>query len=169
MDSRDVEFNRPSRAPRLRTNQPPSNEPRRHPRVGGNPIKPTESIEDNSTATESVISFFTVTPEDVDQVTFNVRKIIIDPDNPQEWTSIIVSKTRTTEITNPDGIKKIDMVDETPPIVISQKLLDQSIVKVEDRMRKIAETEQFGSARYVQEQNLRERMLDTYRYASAAS
>ncbi len=169
MDSRDVEFNRPSRAPRLRTNQPPNNEPRRHPRIGGNPIKPTDSIEDNSTAIENVISFFTVTPEDVDQIAFIVRKINIDPDNPHEWTSIIVYKTRTTKITNSDGSIKRDRIDEAPPITVTQELLDQSIVKVEERMRKIAETEQFGSERYVHEQNLRERMLDTYRHASAAS
>lgn len=166
MDS-DVEFTRPSRTLRLRANQPPTNEPRRHPKVGGTTVlKNTADIEPSMTT--NVITFFTISSVNQPE-RFNVTKVIVDPDIPHNWASVIVSKTRFKTVTAPDGSISTEEDSIAPPMEISQKLLDDSIIKVEEEMKKLTKEKQFGSDQYIQKQLLRERMLDTYRHASAAS
>lgn len=169
MDSRDVEFNRPSRLPRQRANQPPSHLPRRHPKFGGDNPTPSQTIEDFSGLTDGVVSFFTLPPTDSEGINFSVRKIKMDPENPHNWLSIAVSKTRNKETVDPDGKMTKVEVAEGSPLELSQKLFDASIVVVEERMKKLAQEKKFGSLDYVQQQLTRERMLDVYRHASAAS
>lgn len=168
MDS-DIELMRPSRAPRSRTTQPPTNEPGRHPRIGGASQEPRDSAEINPESIDGIISFFTISPADSDVVGFNVGKINIDPDIPHDWTSIVVSKTRTKKTTDQDGNVTKEVAEEASPMVISQQLLDRSIVKVEEEMTKIRSEGKFSSDEHLQQQMLRERMLDVYRHASGAS
>lgn len=170
MDSRDVEFNRPSRLPRQRNNQPSPHAPRRHPKFGGDNPTPIQTIEDDiSGLTDGVVSFFTLPPTDSKEINFSVGKIKMDPENPHNWLSIVVSKTRNTEVIGPDGKMTKVEVAEGSPLELSQKLFDASIVMVEERMKKLTQEQKFGSPDYVQQQLTRERMLDVYRHASAAS
>ncbi len=170
MDSRDVEFNRPSRLPRQRNNQPSPHAPRRHPKFGGDNPTPTQTIEEDiSGVTDGVVSFFTLPPTESNGISFSIVKIKMDPENPHDWLSIVVNKTRSKDVTGPDGkITKLE-VAEGSPLELSQKLFDASIVMVEERMKKLTQEQKFGSPDYVQQQLTRERMLDVYRHASEAS
>lgn len=171
MEITNVDHNRPSRAPRLRVPPDEGLTPRRHPQgTGRAPRKrPTETPEVQTPSVENVINLFTLIPTTTGETEeIKITEVIPNPNLLHDWSFIVVSKNKVRIITNPDGTVTREETLSAPPLKIPQDLLDKSIVRVEEGMAKLRSEKKFGSDLYLQQQMLRERMLDAYRHASEA-
>lgn len=171
MEITDVDYSRPSKAPRLRVPQDKGLTPKRHPQ-GTSRIprkRSTEAPEIQTPSVESVVSLFTLIPTTAGETEeVNITEVIPNPHIPHDWSFIIASKSKVQVITNPDTTVVRKETLSAPPLKISQDLLDKSIVSVEEEMAKLRSEKKFGSDLYIQQQMIRERMLDAYRHASEA-